>query len=428
VCGGEPARAQVSPAEIRTPELKELEQTYMKQLMEMNRQVAKTKFAFPLVLSRYVGLDPQEQSGSDTRGLEFVRFHERNIMKVSASYNAAFRADRLTQNQRANRVLDDVIVPILHLLPEYFPADVSFDGFGFEISYHVRTATAHSDFEGKEILVLVLAKDDAFRFAKAESEAARQQILNVSEVYVSGQDFGLALGKSEPLSLEEADKRRPAKVALPAEKEAAAPAASSAAPASGISPRLSLGIQMPARISTSAPGSASMPAQPAPQAPPLTQADADALQKQYQSALDALATEGAAKFHLTNYAPPSLVVFRNQLYLQVSLRNPAAFEKEKTSIYKRAAQSFDLFLAPLLKDLLARIPSIQGLAGLDITVLNQFASGTSTTSSSEAVEYICPLGELRRFTEYEITNQQLLEQSIILVNGVRIALNLQQVE
>ncbi len=69
-----------------------------------------------------------------------------------------------------------------------------------------------------------------------------------------------------------------------------------------------------------------------------------------------------------------------------------------------------------------------GLAGLDITVLNQFASAPSTTTSSEAVEYICPLDSLRRFTEYEITNQQLLEQSIILVNGVRIALNLQQVE
>jgi hypothetical protein len=427
VCTVAPAWAQVSPAEIRAPELKELEQTYMKQLMEMNRQVSKIKFAYPLVLTRYVGLDPQDQSGSDTRGLEFVRFHERNILKVSASYNAAFRADRLTQNQRANRVLDEVILPILRLLPEYFSADVPFDSFGFEISYHVRTVTAHSDFEGKEILVVVLAKDDAFRYPKAESETA-QQILNVSEVYVSGQEFGLALGKSEPLSLEPADKRRPARDALPAEKEVAASPTNRTAPAAGISPRLSLGMQSPARNSTSAPGTPAMSAQAAPQSPSLTQADADALQKQYQSELDALAKEGAAKFHFTDYAPPSLVVFRNQIYLQVSLRNPASFDAEKTSIYKRAAQSFDLFLAPLMKDLLAKTPAIPGLAGLDITVLNQLASGPSTKSFSEAVEYICPLGELRRFTDYEITNQQLLDQSIVLVNGVRIALNLQQVE
>ncbi len=144
--------------------------------------------------------------------------------------------------------------------------------------------------------------------------------------------------------------------------------------------------------------------------------------------LDALAKEGAAKFHFAAYAPPSLVVFRNQLYLQVTLRNPAPFDKERTSLYKRAAQSFDLFLAPLLKDLLAKTPPVQKVAGLDVTVLIQFTSGGSSSASSEAVEYICSMGQLRRFTEYEITNQELLDQSFILVNGVRIALNLQQVE
>ncbi len=119
------------------------------------------------------------------------------------------------------------------------------------------------------------------------------------------------------------------------------------------------------------------------------------------------------------------MVFRNRLYLQVTLRNPAVFDQANTAIYKRAAQSFDLFLAPLLKDLLAKTPAWDTLAGLDMTVLVQF---TASSFSSEAVEYICPLEQLHRFTEYEITNQELLNQSVILVNGVRIALNLQQVE
>jgi len=48
--------------------------------------------------------------------------------------------------------------------------------------------------------------------------------------------------------------------------------------------------------------------------------------------------------------------------------------------------------------------------------------------SSEAAEYICSMETLRRFTEYEITNQELVNQSLVLVNGVRSALNLQQVE
>ena len=114
------------------------------------------------------------------------------------------------------------------------------------------------------ILVVVLAKDDAFRYPKAGSETA-QQILNVSEVYVSGQEFALALGKSEPLSLEPADKRKPAIKSPPAEKDATTLSTNRVAPASGVSPRLSLGIQSPARIATPAPGTAATPApRPAP--------------------------------------------------------------------------------------------------------------------------------------------------------------------
>ena len=64
--------------------------------------------------------------------------------------------------------------------------------------------------------------------------------------------------------------------------------------------------------------------------------------------------------------------------------------------------------------------------GLDITVVNDL-TGTAE-HSSEAVEFVCPLRAIRKFAEADITNQELINQSIILVNGVRINLNLQQVE
>jgi len=59
-------------------------------------------------------------------------------------------------------------------------------------------------------------------------------------------------------------------------------------------------------------------------------------------------------------------------------------------------------------------------------VLNQLAPGPK--GSSEAIEFICPRQALRQFADAEITNQQLIDQSVVLVNGVRIALNLQLVE
>lgn len=79
----------------------------------------------------------------------------------------------------------------------------------------------------------------------------------------------------------------------------------------------------------------------------------------------------AAKFHFVDYAPPSLVLFRDQIYLQLTLRNPALFDRNMTSNYRRAAQSFDLFLAPLLKDLLTKIPATREISSLDITVLDR---------------------------------------------------------
>jgi hypothetical protein len=167
-------------------------------------------------------------------------------------------------------------------------------------------------------------------------------------------------------------------------------------------------------------------AEATPAAPALTQADADRLDEKYHSQLSALAKEGAAKFYFVDYAPPTFVVFHEQMALQMTLKNSLEFGSAKSSIYKRAAQSFDLFLAPHLKDLSDKIGTDVEFQLYDFAVLNKLAPGAKGTS--EAIEFICPRAALKQFVNAEITNQQLLDQSIILVNGVRIALNLQLVE
>ena len=150
------------------------------------------------------------------------------------------------------------------------------------------------------------------------------------------------------------------------------------------------------------------------------------MQSEFQAQLDALAGVGEAKFHFVDYAPPSFVLYRKQIVLQMTLRNTLHFSQDSSSIYKRAARSFDLFLALQLKDLLDKVPSDAVFDGYDITVLNQLGSDPGT--SSEAVEFICTRNALRQFVDADITNQQLIDESVVLVNGVRIALNLQLVE
>ena len=163
-----------------------------------------------------------------------------------------------------------------------------------------------------------------------------------------------------------------------------------------------------------------------PAAPALTQADADRLDEKYKSQLAGLAKEGAAKFHFVAYAPPEFVLFHEQIALQMTFKNSLQFGPAKASIYKRAAQSFDLFLAPLLKDISERVSQDVEFQLFDFSVLNKLSPAAKETS--EAIEFICPRSVLQKFVNAQITNQQLLDQSIVLVNGVRIALNLQLVE
>ena len=428
------AFAQVSPTEILNPDLKALEQTYFQQLIGINQAIAKTKFPFPFYLSRYVGLDPAKQAEADSRGLEFVRFQDRAILKVTGNYNAAYDTRRLTQNERAATTFRSVILPILNVITAVLPEDLACDGLGFEISHHTRSNDRSYDFEGKETLVVVLDRADAWVISRAATDAERQVILNRSKVFVSGVDYGLSLAEKDPLNVATLPR------SIPAKPDATSSARSSmmishsallkpAIPVPVASPSGSPSGSAPAESAARAEAGAKPAAPPTDlprAAPSLTPANPDRLDEKYQTQLGALAKEGAAKFHFVGYAPPTFVLFHDQIALQMTLKNSLQFGPAKGSMYKRAAESFDLFLAPLLKDLSERISPDVEFQLFDFSVLNKLSPVAKQTS--EAIEFICPRQALRQFVNAEITNQQLLDQSIVLVNGVRIALNLQLVE
>jgi hypothetical protein len=424
-----PSSAQVSPSEILNPDLKALEESHFQQLKALNQSIAKAKFPFPFYLSRFVGLDPARQAEADSRGLEFVRFEDRVILKVTGNYNAAYDTARLTQNERAASTFRTVVLPILEQLTAVLPKDLACDGIGFEISHHARTRERSYDYEGKEILVVVVARDDAWALARTSTDSARQEILNRSKVYVSGADFGLSLTERDPLNVQALPRSVPAKPDATSTARSAlvadSPLLKSNRSLTSISPVEPARTADPASSSAN-PVLASPKAVDPPSSPPPAPADAERLNEKHQAQLVALAKEGVTNFHFVDYAPPTFVVFRDQITLQMTLRNSIQFGPVKGSIYKRAAQSFDLFLAPQLKDLSDRISPEIEFQLFDFSVLNKLSP--SAKGTSEAIEFICPRTALKQFVNAEITNQQLLDQSFILVNGVRIALNLQLVE
>jgi len=412
LCGSARTYAQVSPAEILNPQLKALEQAHLSKLIAINQTLPLLTYPFPFSLNRYVGSDPKSPTGIDGRGLEFVNFHDQVVLKVTGNYAAAFDADRLSPNQRSSRVFNDVVYQILEVLPSHFSASDRFDAVGFEICYHVRRKAPHYEYEGKEIMVAVLSKADALRYPKAPTDSERQEILNRSEIFLDGKPFGLALNGSEPFNV--ATLQRSVKQSgrignpQPAARPSYDPTNSGATG------------------DTSATADSSNVETSEKAMPVRTQADAERLGTKYKTQLEDLTKAGLANYRFVQYAPPAFAVFRNQIVLQLTLRNSSTFDKEATSIYKRAARSFDLFLAPQLKSILERIPDDAELNGLDVTIINDLTGPTGR--SSEALEFVCPLRAMRKFADADITNQELINQSVVLVNGVRINLNLQQVE
>jgi hypothetical protein len=428
------AHAQVSPAEIKNPRLKEAETAYFPQILTLYRAVPGIRTPLSFELSRYVGLDPKQEPATDARGIEFVDFRNRLLLKISGNYNAAYNAELLTQNERAVHVLSEVIAPIVGLVAKGFPPDIACDGIGFEISYHVRIHR-NFDYEAKEILVVVFDRADAFAFAAAESDAGRQEILNRSGIYVNGNEFGLALNQRDPLDLEAIGKEPPASSSdrpVPSVR----PATSAGKQPASNPTVLTSGKHLGSKPVNSAPGASAaehaIPGAPATlpagaESPSTaTTENAERLQSQFQAQLDTLASLGKANLHFVDYAPPSFGLYQDKIVLQLTLRNSLQFLPDSGSIYKRAAQSFDLFLARELKEILERAPADAAFDGYDITVLNRF--GSDSQASSEAVEYISPREALRQFVNAQITGQQLIDQSVVLVNGVRIALNLQTAE
>ncbi|HEV2313801.1 MAG TPA: hypothetical protein VGR94_00725, partial [Candidatus Acidoferrales bacterium] len=343
--------AQVSPAEILNPRLKAAEARYLPQLESLHQSIAGTKFPFSFALARYVQSEPNKQTSFDSRGIEFVYFQNRVVLKVSGIYSAAYNADHLTQNERASRIFRDVISPILRLVAKQLPRGVDCDDIGFEIVYDTRTSSKNYDYEGKEVLAAVLDRADAFALVSAP-EREQQDILNRSRIYVNGKDFGLALDQLDPFDVQALARSVPGRTATPASSGAAAtsssvtiPPAASPVPTGVEADKIHRATPAPVPVFPEAARPlAAPPSVTASQAAP-TQADAERLQSQFQSQLDALVKTNGTDFHFVDYAPPSFAVYHNQIVLQFTLRDPAQFQTSSSSIYKRAAQSFDLFLA-----------------------------------------------------------------------------------
>jgi hypothetical protein len=413
------AFAQVSPNEILNPQLRALEKDYLPQLKAIHQEILRTSFPFPFNLNRVVGLDPSQQIEADTRGLEFVRFRDRVTLKATGNYNAAYDSKQFTRNERAARTFRDVILPLLQILTRNIPPDVDCDSIGFEVAFHVRDVAKSYDYEGKDILVVVLDRKDAFQMVLEKDDNARQEILNRSMVFLGGEEYGLSLLDRDPEVVDAQARSKSTKI----DATSTASSSSSASRLIRSNPNL-----LPSGAGNGVDSAATLKVDLSQSKPAATAADAEKLQTKYQEQLEALSKAGQTKFGFVDYDPPTFVVVSKQMVLQMTMKNTTRYDPEKASLYKRAALTFDTFVAPRMKDVLEKIPSDVPVDYYDFSVVNSLMSHTDGRERSEAIEYLLPKNLALKFANSEITNQELIDKGQVLVNGVRIALNLQLVE
>jgi len=410
VLSGGATFAQVSPNEIGNPRSRAAEQEYFPQLQSLQSSIADVKFPFPFKLARYLNAKPGQRAALDLNGVEFVYFQQSVVLKISGIYQAAFNSRQLSENERASRTFQDAVVPILRIVTQKLPRTVECEGIGFEIIYNTRHADGDYDYEGKEVITIVFSRDDAFSYASASTPIERQQILNRSHVFVNGKEYGLAPGKRDPFNVEMFERpvlqRGVERTSFNPARGALAPIVSETAvsPAAVVEP-----VAKAAAIEST----------------PAAALNAARLQEQFQERLNELAREDGGRFHLAAGQAPSFEGGTDQAVLHFTMQNTSAFDRNTSSIYKRAAQSLDLFLAPQLRDLARKLPEDSGYDTVEFSVLNSFGG---IAASNEAVDYICPLDAIHSFVQNKISTQDLINQSVVLVNGVRISLNLQLVE
>jgi hypothetical protein len=398
------ALGQVSPTEVVNPRAKADEQKYLPQLVSLQRAIGTAQFPFTFRLARYLDAKPGQRAALDSNGIEFVYFQQHVVLKVSGFYRVAFDSIQLNQNARARQTFEQAVMPVLRLVTQQVPKNYDYDGLGFEILYDARDKSGAYDYEGHEVLTAVFGRDDAFALAQATTVAARQEILNRSNVFVNGKEFGLALEQSDPLDVQALQRS-----VAPQDEQWSSSVSDSAARAWAASePTITPAVSRTQLREISKPSE-----------------DSTLLRAQTQMQAAVVDIEQGAKPQLESLSPPALETSGDQKLLHFVMQNTLLFEKSSTSIYKRAAQSFDLFLAPELKDISKKLPPDARYDALAFSVLNHFGSDQN---SAETIEYICPMDSMRSFVENKITTQDLINKSTVLVNGVRIGLDLARVE
>jgi hypothetical protein len=405
------APAQVlAPEEIRDPNMRELQKKYFSELKLITEAASAHSFPYHFYFSRVIGLTETDQRKSDQRSVQFDRYQDKVVLKITGNYFAAYSTELMKPEERARQTYQDVILPLLRAaVPALEKADAP-QAFAFEVSHHVRKKVLGVSSEGTENVVLILPKASALRLVAATDPPGQQAAILEGEVFLNAAPIALwPRPEAQPARAETAQVSVPAPPATPRPKVLSVPP---------VPTTLAAILEPPAKPQ-------SLVAAPLRDTSP---AALKSIQSSYQDVLDRMVQELNMQAHFVRYAPPAFIPFHKGLYLQLSLTTTLP-ETAGGSQYKLAALAFDQHIAHLIRPALTYFKEDRGdFDGIDLSTSVRLGDDKNSDGSPVAVEFIFPFTMLRAYEQFDCTGQQLVDSGFVLINGERVSLNLQIAE
>ena len=417
---GRVASAQVVPAvEIRDPELRTLQQNSMSQLKQVGQNIAAHHFNYPFYFSRKLDVDEHQQQRMDQHSIRFERFDGATVLAISGNYYGAYSAVKFNEEMRARETFLNVVVPIFKAAVPVFQSDSRVQGYAVEVSHHVFGRTMGMPIERAENLMVYLPQSAAVKLVKAQTKLQQQVAMLESEVFLNAKPLDILLTDEElPVANEINDPRQETSAATtsPTIREISVDGNSKVQPIPATTP------VEPDPKPVAAPPPAPIPARD------ISPEALAALSSSIAGVSNQLLKELEPQAHFIAYAPPAMIAFRHQVYLELSVSTTLS-EPLGTSRYKLAALAFDNHISPLIRRVLTHFPGDQPFDGISFstTVHGSGKAGTQRLAPL-SVEFFFPLTHLRCYESYDCTGQQLIDAGTVLINGERVTLDLQLAE
>ena len=402
------ASAQVlTPAEIRDPDLRVLQQQYINDLKVVGQDIQGLQLKYRFYLNRKLDVDESQQQQADQRSIRFERYNGQTVVAVTGNYYAAY-SEKIGADQRARSTFLSVVMPILRSEVPRFQANQQVQGYALEISHHVRGNVMGVMVERPENLMVFLPQSGALQLLGSRDENVQQAGLMQGQIFLNAEPINIWLNGEGPQPAPASDRNANAAVHPPAGTQVA---------------QLPEGSSVEVPVSIPATQIAKPGVAPAPVRDSSAQALA-ALQTSSQELIASLVKELNPQGHFVSYASQNFVPFRQGIYLELSM-NTVLPDSASGSRYKLAAMAFDEHVAHLIRPTLAYFKEEPRFDGISFSTTVHLAGRSPTTGKAEAVEFFFPFAALHCYEKYDCTGQQLIDTGVVLINGERVALDLQ---